>query len=99
MFTILKKKIYLIEGNKLFPVNISIENGVEKIGVGIEAPTTYEIFTINEIKAKFNINLGNPYFYDKEKYLKNLAETEAKAKAAKEAEEKAKAETEAKNNK
>ena len=91
MFTILKNKIYLIEDNKLFPVNISIEKGIEKVGAGIDVPAAYEIFTINEIKVKFNIKPETPYFYDKEKYLKDLAKAEAEAKA--------KAEAEAKSNK
>lgn len=90
MFTILKNKVYLIEKEQLFPVNISIENGIKKVGEGIDLPKVYEIFTFNEIKVKFNIKIENPYFYDKEKYLKDLAEAEAKAKA--EAEAKAKAE-------
>jgi hypothetical protein len=94
MFTILKNKVYLIEKEQIFPVNISIENGIEKVGAGIELPKAYDIFTFNEIKVKFNIRIDNPYFYDKEKYLKDLAEAEAKAKA--EAEAKAKAEAEAK---
>lgn len=81
MFTILKNKVYLIEKEQIFPVNISIENGIEKVGAGIELPKAYDIFTFNEIKVKFNIRIDNPYFYDKEKYLKDLAEAEAKAKA------------------
>ena len=98
MFTILKNKVYLIEKDKLFPVNISIEKGIEKVGAGVELPKAYEIFTFNEIKVKFNIKIENPYFYDKEKYLKDLAEAEAKAKAEQEAKVKAEAEAKAKQN-
>ncbi|MGN1301594.1 MAG: hypothetical protein ACI4U9_03620 [Clostridia bacterium] len=79
MFTVLKNKVYLIENEKIFPVNISIENGIEKVGAGIELPKTYEILTFNEIKVKFNIRIDKPYFYDKEKYIKDMAEAKAKA--------------------
>lgn len=90
MFTIIKDKVYLIEEDKMFPVNVSIENGVQKVGQAQDLPEGYQIYTLREIQIKFNIDIEKPYYFDKEKYEKELAE----AKAKKEAEERAKIEEE-----
>lgn len=81
MFTIVNNKVYVVEDNKMFPVNISKENGVEKVGQAKDLPKTYEVYTIQEILIKFNIQGNNPYYFDKEKYEKELAEAKAKAEA------------------
>ena len=55
MFTITNNKVYVLEDNKMFPVNISKENGIEKVGQSKDLPKTYEVYTIQEILIKFNI--------------------------------------------
>lgn len=82
MFTIVDNKVYLVEKDKMFPVNVSIENGVQKVGQAKDLPNGYQVYTLNEIQIKFNIKLEKPYYFDKEKYEEELA----KAKAEKEAE-------------
>ncbi len=84
MFTIVKNKVYLIEDDKIFPINVSIENGVQKVGQVQDLPEGYQVYTLNEILVKFNIKLENPYYFDKEKHEKELAETKEKAEAEKE---------------
>ncbi len=81
MFTIVKNKVYLVENDKMFPVNVSIENGVQKVGQEQDLPKGYQVYTLNEILVKFNIKLENPYYFDKEKYEKELAEAKEKAEA------------------
>lgn len=81
MFTIIDNKVYLIEDNKMFPVNVSRENGIEKVGQAKDLPKTYNIYTINEILVKFNIKENEPYYFDKEKYEKELEEAKAKKEA------------------
>lgn len=90
MFTIIQDKVYLVEKDKMFPVNVSIEKGVQKVGQAKELPKGYQVYTLREIQIKFNIDIEKPYYFDKEKYEKELAE----AKAKKEAEERAKIEEE-----
>lgn len=90
MFTIVKNKVYLVEKDKMFPVNVSIENGVQKVGQERDLPEGYQVYTLREIQVKFNIEKEKPYYFDKEKYDKELAE----AKAKEEAEERAKIEKE-----
>ena len=90
MLTVVKNKVYLIEKNKMFPVNVSIEKGIQKVGQEKDLPKDYQIYTLNEIFVKFNIQKEKPYYFDKEKYEKDLAE----AKAKEEAEERTKIEEE-----
>lgn len=84
MFTIVDNKVYVIENDKMFPVNVSIEKGVNKVGEGVKLPKDYPIYTLREIQIKFGVEKEKAYYFDKEKYEKDLAE----AKAKKEAEEK-----------
>lgn len=86
MFTIIDNKVYLIENDKMFPVNVSIENGVQKVGRAQDLAKGYQVYTLNEIQVKFNIKLEKPYYFDKEKHETELT----KAEAEKEAEERAK---------
>lgn len=81
MFTIVDNKVYVVEGSKMFPVNISRENGIEKAGQAKDLPKGYQAYTINEIFVKFNIQENKPYYFDKEKYEQELAEAKAKAEA------------------
>jgi hypothetical protein len=81
MFTIVNNKVYVVEDNKMFPVNISKEKGIEKVGQSKDLPKAYEVYTINEIFVKFNIQENKPYYFDKEKYEQELAEVKAKAEA------------------
>ncbi|MCI8273433.1 MAG: hypothetical protein HFJ55_05070 [Clostridia bacterium] len=81
MFTIIDNKVYVVENDKIFPVNISRENGIEKVGLEKDLPKTYEVYTINEIFVKFNIQENKPYYFDKEKYERELAEARAKEEA------------------
>lgn len=81
MFTIIDNKVYIVENDKIFPVNVSRENGVKKVGQAKDLPKTYEIYTINEILVKFNIKENEPYYFDKEKYEQELAEAKAKEEA------------------
>ena len=81
MFTIIDNKVYIVENDKIFPVNISREKGIEKVGQPKDLPTAYEVYTINEIFVKFNIKENEPYYFDKEKYEKELAEAKAKKEA------------------
>ena len=67
MFTIITNKVYVIEGSKMFPVNVSREKGVEKVGQGKDLPKTYDIYTIQEIFAKFNIKENKPYLFESKK--------------------------------
>ncbi len=90
MFTIIQDKVYLVEKDKMFPVNVSIENGIQKVGQVQDLPKGYQVYTLREIQIKFNIDIEKPYYFNKEKYEKELAE----AKAKKEAEERAKIEEE-----
>lgn len=86
MFTIIKDKVYLVEKDKMFPINVSIEKGIQKVGQAQDLPNGYQIYTLREIQIKFNIDIEKPYYFDKEKYEKELAE----AKAKKETKERAK---------
>ncbi len=81
MFTIIDNKVYIVENDKMFPVNISREKGIEKVGQSKDLPKTYNVYTINEILVKFNIKENEPYYFDKEKYEKELAEAKAKKEA------------------
>lgn len=81
MFTIIDNKVYVVEDNKIFPVNVSREKGIEKVGQAKDLPKSYEVYTINEILVKFNIKENEPYYFDKEKYEKELAEAKAKMEA------------------
>lgn len=90
MFTIIQDKVYLVEKDTMFPVNVSIENGIQKVGQARDLPKGYQVYTLREIQIKFNIDIEKPYYFNKEKYEKELAE----AKAKKEAEERAKIEEE-----
>ncbi|MCI9245540.1 MAG: hypothetical protein HFJ30_00055 [Clostridia bacterium] len=81
MFTLVDNKVYVVEGSKMFPVNISRENGIEKAGQAKDLPKGYQVYTINEIFVKFNIQENKPYYFDKEKYEQELAEAKAKAEA------------------
>jgi len=81
MFTIIDNKVYIVENDKIFPVNISKEKGIEKVGQPKDLPKTYNVYTINEILVKFNIKDNEPYCFDKEKYEKELAEAKAKKEA------------------
>lgn len=90
MFTMIKDKVYLVEEDKMFPVNVSIEKGIQKVGQAQDLPKGYQVYTLREIQVKFNIDIEKPYYFDKEKYEKELAE----AKTKKEAEERAKIEEE-----
>lgn len=67
MFTIVSNKVYVVEDNKMFPVNISKENGVEKVGQSKDLPKTYEVYTIQEILIKFNIQENKPYLFENKK--------------------------------
>ena len=67
MFTIVNNKVYVVEDNKMFPVNVSKENGVEKVGQSKDLPKTYEIYTIQEILIKFNIQENKPYLFENKK--------------------------------
>lgn len=96
MFTIINNKVYVIENDKIFPINISREKGIEKVGQAKDLPKTYNIYTINEILIKFNIKENEPYYFDKEKYERELAEAKAKKEAELKEELKAKMEAEAK---
>ena len=91
MFTIIDNKVYIVENNKMFPVNVSREKGIEKVGQAKDLPKTYNVYTINEILVKFNIKDNEPYYFDKEKYEKELAEAKAKKKAEVKAEMEAEA--------
>lgn len=84
MFTIVDNKPYLIENNKMFPINVSLEKGVEKAGKEEKLPANYPIYTLREIQIKYGVEKEKAYYFDKEKYEKDLAE----AKEQKEAEEK-----------
>lgn len=90
MFTIIDNKVYVIENDKMFPVNVSIEKGVEKVGEGVKLPKDYPLYTLREIQIKFGVEKEKAYFYDKEKYEKELEEEKNKEKA----EERAKIEEE-----
>ena len=90
MLTIIKDKVYLVEEDKMFPVNVSIEKGIQKVGQAQDLPKGYQVYTLREIQVKFNIDIEKPYYFDKEKYEKELAE----AKTKKEAEERARMEEE-----
>lgn len=81
MFTIIDNKVYVVENNKIFPVNVSRKNGIEKVGQAKDLPKTYNVYTINEILVKFNIGENKSYYFDKEKYEKELAEAKAKKEA------------------
>lgn len=81
MFTIIDNKVYVVENDKMFPVNVSKENGIEKVGQAKDLPKTYSVYTINEILVKFNIKDNEPYYFDKEKYEKELEEAKAKKEA------------------
>ena len=81
MFTIIDNKVYIVENDKIFPVNVSREKGIEKVGQAKDLPKTYNLYTINEILVKFNIKENEPYYFDKEKYEKELAEAKAKKEA------------------
>lgn len=70
MFTIVKNKVYLIENDKMFPINVSIENGVQKVGQVQDLPKGYQVYTLNEILVKFNIKLEKPYLFETEKESK-----------------------------
>ena len=61
MFTIVNNKPYLIENNKMFPINVSIEKGVEKTGKEEKLPANYPIYTLKEIYIKFGIQKDKPY--------------------------------------
>lgn len=67
MFTITNNKVYVLEDNKMFPVNISKENGIEKVGQSKDLPKTYEVYTIQEILIKFNIQENKPYIFENKK--------------------------------
>lgn len=82
MFTIVNNKVYVIEKDKMFPVNVSIENGVEKVGEGEKLPEDYPIYTLREIQIKFGIEKEKPYYFDKDKYEKDLAEAKEQKEAA-----------------
>ncbi len=64
MFTIVKNKVYLVEKDKMLPVNVSIENGVQKVGQEQDLPKGYQVYTLNEILVKFNIKLEKPYIFE-----------------------------------
>ncbi len=81
MFTVVDNKVYLIEAEKMFPVNISKENGIVKVGQLKDLPSNYPIYTIQEIFIKFNIEENKPYYFDKEAYEKEVAEKEEQRKA------------------
>ena len=61
MFTIVKNKIYMIENEKMITVDISVENGIKKVGTETSLPKTYTVYSYEEIKAKFHIKEGQPY--------------------------------------
>lgn len=61
MFTIVNNKPYLIENDKMFPINVSIEKGVEKAGKEEKLPANYPIYTLREIQIKFGIQKDKPY--------------------------------------
>lgn len=84
MFTIIQDKVYLVEEDKMFPVNVSIENGIQKVGQSQDLPKGYQVYTLREIQIKFNIDIEKPYYFDKEKYEKELEEAKAKKKQKKE---------------
>ena len=67
MFTIVDNKVYVVEGSKMFPVNISRENGIEKAGQAKDLPKGYQVYTINEIFVKFNIQENKPYLFENKK--------------------------------
>ena len=67
MFTIVDNKVYVIENDKMFPVNISKEKGIEKVGQAKDLPKTYEVYTIQEILIKFNIQENKPYLFENKK--------------------------------
>lgn len=67
MFTIVSNKVYVVEDNKMFPVNVSKEKGVEKVGQNKDLPKTYEVYTIQEILIKFNIQENKPYLFENKK--------------------------------
>lgn len=67
MFTIVYNKVYVVEDSKMFPVNVSKENGVEKVGQAKDLPKTYEVYTIQEILIKFNIQENKPYLFENKK--------------------------------
>ncbi len=81
MFTIVNNKVYLIEKEKMFPVNVSVENGIQKVGQAQDLPEGYSIYTLQEIHIKFNIKAERPYYFDKEKYQAEMKEKEVKEKA------------------
>lgn len=70
MFTIIKDKVYLVEKDKMFPVNVSIENGVEKVGQAQDLPKGYQVYTLREIQVKFNIDKDKPYLFEKKEEVK-----------------------------
>lgn len=55
MFTIIDNEPYVIEGDKVYKVSLSIEEGTKKIGAGKDLPSSYPIFTAREIYDKFQI--------------------------------------------
>lgn len=67
MFTIIDNKVYVIENDKMFPVNVSIEKGVEKVGEGAKLPKDYPVYTLREIQIKFGVTKDNPYVMKKSK--------------------------------
>lgn len=67
MFTIIDNKVYVVENDKIFPVNVSKENGIEKVGQAKDLPKTYNVYTINEILVKFNIQENKPYLFENKK--------------------------------
>ena len=96
MFTIIDNKVYIVENDKMLPVNVSREKGIEKVGQAKDLPKTYNVYTINEILVKFNIKDNEPYYFDKEKYERELAEAKVKKEAELKEELKAKMEAESK---
>ena len=66
MFTIIKDKVYLVEKDKMFPVNVSIEKGIQKVGQAQDLPKGYQVYTLREIQIKFNIDIEKPYTFEKE---------------------------------
>lgn len=70
MFTIVKNKVYLVEKDKMFPINVSIENGVKKVGQAQDLPKGYQVYTLREIQVKFNIDKDKPYLFEKKEEVK-----------------------------
>ena len=97
MFTIVNNKVYLIEKEKMFPVNVSVENGIQKVGQAQDLPEGYSIYTLQEIHIKFNIKAERPYYFDKEKYQAEMKEKEEKEKIKEELRAEIEAEMKAKS--